>query len=220
MVGVRAAKANFLPALVVQGAMIGLLIAYYQFEPTIELLNQLAGLKQRLGYKFTVASAILAAAIMPEILRILFFQKGRLQQRNLGNVLFAGPFWAVMSVTVDHFYQLRGRIFGPQVDVPTVAIKVVIDQFVYTAFFATPVTCVLYDWKRFGYRFRELFMEIDRGYYRRVVFPVVITNWAVWIPLISVVYSLPGSLQIPLFSLALCMWVLLFTWMSESRESG
>jgi hypothetical protein len=218
MAGVRAARANFLPALVVQAAMVGLLVAYYQYEPTTELLNRLASVKQRLGYTFTVVSAIVAAALMPEALRILFFQKGQLQARNLGNILFAAPFWAVMSITVDYFYQLQGRIFGPQVDIPTVAIKVVIDQFVYTAFFATPVTCVLYDWKRFGYRFGKVLEIIDRGYYRRVVFPVVITNWAVWIPLISVVYSLPGPLQIPLFSLALCMWVLLFTWMNERQK--
>jgi hypothetical protein len=37
---------------------------------------------------------------------------------------------------------------------------------------------------------------------------------------VAALYSLPSLLQIPLFSLALSLWVMLFTWMSEQRTGA
>ena len=41
-----------------------------------------------------------------------------------------------------------------------------------------------------------------------------------WIPVVAILYSLPSLLQIPLFGLALSLWVILYTWMSEQRVRG
>jgi hypothetical protein len=217
-IGIRAARANFLPGLIVQGAMLALLLAYYHHPATTEALGRLAELKQRTGYLYTAVSAMIGGAIIPEILRILFFQKGRFQAHNISNLLFTIPFWSVMAITVDLFYQLQARLFGTDVDFSTVTIKVLVDQFGYTAFFATPMTCILYDWKQQGYQPRTLLRVFSLEYYRTTAFPVLITNWAVWIPLITILYCLPLSLQIPLFGLALSLWVLLYTWISESSH--
>lgn len=198
--------------------MLALFLAYVYHAPTREAMERLAEFKQRTGYLYTVISAMIAGGVIPEILRIVFFQKGRAQTRNLGNLAFTLPFWGVMAVAVDLFYQLQARMFGTDVDFTTVVIKVLVDQLGYTAFFATPVTCILYDWKQSGYRARTLLQAFRPGYYRTTALPVLITNWAVWIPLITILYCVPLSLQIPLFSLALSLWVLLYTWISESRR--
>lgn len=218
--GLRAAKANFLPALVVQSIMVLLLFAYYRHPATREWLDDLAGFRMRTGYLYTCLSAMVAGAVIPEALRLFFFQGGRLQRRNLSNLLFTLPFWGLICITVDIFYQTQARIFGSGTDFLTVSIKVAVDQFGYTALFATPMTCILYDWKHNGYRLRGMGRAFTPRYYRRVIFPVLFTNWCVWIPMISVIYCLPLPLQIPLFSLALSMWVLLYTWMSERRQAG
>jgi hypothetical protein len=216
--GVRAAKANVLPALAIQFVMLAMLLAYLYHPPAAGVFNQLAELKQRTGYFYTSVSAMIAGAIIPELLRIFFFQKGRFQRRNLSNLAFTLPFWGSICITVDLFYQLQARMFGSGVDFQTVAIKVLVDQLGYTAFFATPMTCILYDWRHQGYRARTLLRVFRPDYYRDAVLPTLITNWAVWVPLISIIYCLPLSLQVPFFSLALSLWVLLYTWMSESRN--
>ena len=41
-----------------------------------------------------------------------------------------------------------------------------------------------------------------------------------WISVVAVLYSLPSTLQIPVFSLALSLWVMLLTWMSERRNES
>lgn len=199
--------------------MLALLLAYFHHPGTRDAFLRLAEFKERAGYFYTVVAAMIGGAVIPEILRILFFQKGRIGWRNATNLFFTLPFWGIMAVTVDLFYQFQARIFGTDLDFGTVAIKVVVDQLGYTALFATPVTCILYDWKQEGYQPRVLLRVFRPDYYRQVVFPVLIMNWAVWVPLLSIIYCLPLTLQVPLFGLALSLWVLLYTWTSESRHA-
>ena len=43
----------------------------------------------------------------------------------------------------------------------------------------------------------------------------MLATWAVWAPLMAIIYSLPYPLQFPLFSIALTFWVLLLTYMTN-----
>ena len=198
--------------------MLLLLIAYYWHAGSLKWFERVADFKERTGYIFVCGSAMLAAAIIPESLRILFFQKGRLERRNITNLAFTLPFWAFMAITVDLFYKAQAMMFGHATDLQTIAVKVVVDQFVYAAFFASPFTCILYDWKHNGYRFSGTGRILHLDYYKHFVFPVLFANWCVWIPMICVIYCLPLPLQFPLFSLALSLWVLIYTWMSENKS--
>ena len=47
------------------------------------------------------------------------------------------------------------------------------------------------------------------AHYRDKILPTLLATWAVWIPLMAIIYSLPLALQFPLFGLALSFWVLL-----------
>ena len=95
--------------------------------------------------------------------------------------------------------------------------KVLVDQFLYNPLFAAPVTAWLYDWKNRGYATDGIGKFFTAAYYRDHVLPTLFATWGVWIPVVSILYSLPSLLQIPLFGLALSLWVLLYTWMSEQR---
>jgi hypothetical protein len=44
---------------------------------------------------------------------------------------------------------------------------------------------------------------------------VTFSQWMVWIPAVSIIYCLPSALQIPLFNLVVCFWVLLLTFVSR-----
>jgi hypothetical protein len=39
----------------------------------------------------------------------------------------------------------------------------------------------------------------------------------IWIPAVSIIYSMPNELQIPLFNLVLCFWVLLLNVLNKPR---
>lgn len=215
LAGWRAAKANFLPGSVVPLAMLAILIAYYLHPPTKEFLEHMAEVKARWGVLYTVLAGIVAGALIPELLRIAVFQKGRVTRKNLANLLFTVPFWSGMVLLVDLLYSYQVVWFGDEA-IPSVVIpQVLVDQFVYNPLVAAPLTVWLYDWRNLGYRIPKGAVSFD--YYRRSIFPTLIAGWAVWCPVVSVLYTLPEPVQFPLFSLALSLWVLIYTWMSEER---
>jgi hypothetical protein len=215
--GLRAARANIVPGLILQALMLAVLLAYY-FHPAMRgQLNALAEIKAAWGYGYSALNAIAAGAVIPEILRVLVFQKGRLRKSNLSNLLFTVPFWCVMGLVVDFLYRCQAGWFGSEVTFSVVLKKVLVDQFLYNPLYAAPVTAWLYDWKNRGYRTEGVGGFFTIAYYRDVVVPTLFATWGVWIPVVAILYSLPTLLQIPLFGLALSLWVIIYTWMSEQR---
>jgi hypothetical protein len=216
--GLRAARANLIPGLILQALMLALLLGYYFHSPTTLWLDRLADLKLRWGFGYSALSALIAGAIIPEIMRVVVFQKGRSHRSNFTNLLFTIPFWCFMGMLVDAFYRTQALVFGAEATFQIVAVKVLCDQLLYSPFIATPLTCWLYDWKLAGYRLAGSRRFFTLAYARDVLVPVIFANWGVWIPVVSILYSLPSTLQIPLFGLALSLWVILLTWISERRS--
>ncbi len=217
MAGLHAARANVVPALIVQALMLATLLAYYFHPPMQEWLDRLAEIKARWSYGYTAIASVIAGALIPEALRVLVFQKGRVRRANGANLLFTIPFWCVMGIIVDFFYRCQAGWFGAEATFAVVTKKVLVDQLLYTPLFATPLTAWLYDWKNLGYRLDGLREFFTPTYYRDIIFPLQLAGWGVWIPIVIILYSLPSELQIPLFALALSMWVILYTWMTEQR---
>ncbi|GAA5130051.1 hypothetical protein JIN84_04155 [Luteolibacter yonseiensis] len=215
--GIQAARANLVPGLILQGLMLSVLLAYYFHPPMRGILNDLADIKARRGYGYSAANAIIAGAVIPELLRILVFQKRRLRRSNVSNLLFTVPFWCVMGLVVDFLYRCQVGWFGSEPTFAVVLKKVLVDQFLYNPLYAAPVTAWLYDWKNRGFRTEGVGAFFTVGYYRDVVVPTLFATWGVWIPVVAILYSLPSLLQIPLFGLALSLWVIIYTWMSEQR---
>lgn len=208
-----------MPGLLVQAFMIGTVVAYFYAPSTRGIFDTLAEWKSRWGYAYSSVTAIIAGAIVPEMLRILIFQKGRATRKNLGNLLFAAAFWGYSGIQVDFFYRMQAVWFGSGAEFGTVLKKVLVDQFVYCPVLAAPMSVILYDWRTAGFRIAGLPSFFTREFYLRSILPTLFANWGVWIPIVAALYALPSLLQIPLFSLALSLWVILFTWMSEQRAT-
>ncbi len=217
LLGLRAVRANLIPALVVQAIMLALVLGYYFYPPTTRWLNQLAELKLNWGYGYSALSAAIAGGVVPEILRLAVFQKGRFLKSNATNLLFTIPFWACTGMAVDWFYRMQAHWFGTEATFQVVATKVIVDQFIYNPLIAGPSGAWFYDWKLSGCSLKNISRFFTLKYYREVIVPILFATWGVWIPLVTILYSLPTLLQIPLFGLALAMWVILYTWISEQR---
>lgn len=212
----RAARANVLPGLVVQGVMLALLLAYYLSPTAREGLIQLAEVKARWGYYFSAIASLVAGALLPELLRISVFQRWRVTSGNFHNLLFTIPFWCVMGIMVDLLYRSQAVWFSTAITLPVVVSKVLVDQFLYSPLVSAPLTVWFYEWKNRG-RAPHPRRFFSLAYYREEILPVVVAIWGVWLPIVTILYCLPQPLQIPLFALALTLWVMLYTWMSEER---
>src|SRR6266480_2604803 len=213
--GWEAARANALPALIIQALMLMLLVAFYTNHTTFAVLSQLTELKRTHGILFVVLAAVTAGALIPELFLIVFFQRGRPTRRNLRNLLFTVPIWALDGSLVDLLYRSEAAWFGNVVTLPVVLAKICVDQFGYNPFFAAPFGVLTYEWKNNGISLAPLRQLFTAAHYRDKILPTLLATWAVWIPLMGIIYSLPLALQFPLFGLSLSFWVLLLTYMTN-----
>lgn len=217
--GWEAARANAVPAFILQAMMVALLVAYYVNPATAHALNRLAEYKQEQGLFFVIVAAIAAGALLPELFVICFFQRGHPRRENLRNLAFTVPTWAIDGLLVDAMYRGMAGWLGDVVTGPVVLAKIGIDMLGYNPFFAAPAEVLVYEWKNTRISWSSVRRALTWEHYRDKIVPTLLATWAVWIPLVAVIYSLPLALQFPLFSLALTFWVLLLTYMTN-RFSG
>ena len=214
-IGWDAARANAKPALIIQALMLALAIAYYTNSATADALRNFAEFKRTHGLPFVVVTSVLAGAIIPETFLVLFFQRGRPHLRNLRNLAFTIPVWGFDGSLVDLMYRTEARWLGDVATFPVVLGKILIDQFGYNIFFAAPFGVLTYEWKNNGISLRPVRDLFTWPHYRDKIIPTLLATWAVWIPLMAIIYSLPLALQFPLFALALSFWVLLLIYMTH-----
>jgi hypothetical protein len=214
-IGWHAARANAVPAFIIQTIMLALLIGYYASPYVTDALNRFAQYKREHGLAFVLLASITAGALIPELFVILFFQRGRPHRGNLRNLLFTVPVWGFDGSLVDLLYRSEAAWFGDVVSLPVVAAKICVDQFGYNPFFAAPFGVLTYEWKNSGVSMRPVRELFTREHYRGKIIPTLVATWAVWVPLMAIIYSLPLALQFPLFGLALSFWVLLLTYMTN-----
>ena len=195
--------------------MLLVLVTYYWSFRFAELLNRLAQYKTDHGLAFVVVAAVLAGAIVPELFVIVFFQRGCFRRENLRNLAFAVPTWGIDGILVDLMYRLNGVWFGDVTTVWVVTAKILVDQLGYNPFFAAPAEVLVYEWKNEGFSRKSVRRAFTWQHYRDKIVPTLLATWAVWGPLMAIIYSLPFALQFPLFSIALTFWVLLLTYMTN-----
>lgn len=215
MIGWEAARANAKPALIIQAVMLALAVAYYTSPSVAAWLRHLAEYKRAHGLPFVVIASAFGGALIPEVFLILFFQRGRPHFGNLRNLAFTIPVWGFDGSLVDLMYRTEAHWLGDVATVPVVLAKICIDQFGYNIFFAAPFGVLTYEWKNNGISLGPVRDLFTWRHYRDKIIPTLLATWAVWIPLMAIIYSLPLALQFPLFVLALSFWVLLLTYMTN-----
>ena len=216
--GLRAARANLLPGLLLQALMLCFLAAYLLHDGTYAFLTRVGEVRQEMSYGFSLATYIVSGALFPELLRIVFFQKGRLLRANLWNFLTAAPLWAGLGMLVDFFYRCQNDWFGTGNAWQIVAAKVQDDQFLYSPFLAKPITNAYLAFRASGLNAATAREVFSWNFFVEKMVPTQIAGWAVWIPGVCLVYFMPPLLQLPTAVLIQCFWVLLLTSLHE-RES-
>jgi hypothetical protein len=195
--------------------MLALLVGYYFSPGVARALESLAELRREHGLAFVIGAAIFAGAIVPELFLIVLFQKGKPRRENLRNLAFTIPTWAADGILVDWMYRLNAIWFGDVVTLPVLIAKICVDQFGYNPFIAAPLEVLIYEWKNEGFSWASVRRALTWKHYRDKIVPTLLATWAVWMPLMAIIYALPLALQFPLFSIALTFWVLLLTYMTN-----
>ncbi|HEU5081226.1 MAG TPA: hypothetical protein VFT72_18585 [Opitutaceae bacterium] len=216
-VGLRGARAHVLPGLALQAVAVVIGLLYYFHPASRHLMEQLSEFKARTGFLYSIAATALFGGVLPCLYLALQPEtRGRFDwKQNLGLIAL----WAYKGVEVDLWYRFLAHTVGTNVTVGTVVTKMILDQFIYCPIWAVPFVVFIYVLIESHYDWRETLNDLrrPRWYVRRAV-PNLISNMGVWIPTVCVVYSLPSTLQIPMFNLVLCFYTLLLAYISGRQR--
>ena len=215
-----AAKANLLPGLLLQCLMLAFFSLYVAHEGTRHYLGEVARVKQEMGYGFSFLSYVAASAVLPELLRIAFFQSGKPTRKNLWLLLTAAPLWGCLGMLIDLLYRLQAVWFGNGHDWLTLLCKTLVDQLLFSPFLSIPIAVGWFFLRDEEFRPSAWGKIFCADFILEKVFPVVVACWCIWVPGVILIYSMPPLLQIPVAVLIQVFWVLLFTTMEDSLRKN
>jgi hypothetical protein len=194
----RAIRANTLPGLVLWTVAGAIVAIYYLFPAAQPAFDTVAAWKTWGGFLYSILATALFAGLIPAIVT----------RSPLPTLIFMVLFWGYRGLEIDLFYRFQAWLFGSEANFTTIAAKVAVDMFVYNVAWAASLQLLAYHWKDAGFR-RGAFRGFDWKVYWSQRWPVtLLSTWVVWLPVVSLIYSLPLPLQIPLFNLAACFWSL------------
>ncbi len=211
----RALKQNFIPGLILQTVALGVASCYFFWPDSRVFFSFFGDLKATHGWLYSMISTAIFAGIIPFL--YLYFTR-QIQQSLVKVFLFYIVFWSIKGVEVDFFYQLQGFWFGNELNFETIFKKVMVDQFIYSALWAAPGITIVYLWKDCNFSFSALRKNLNQELFTLKIPTTVISNWLVWIPAVSIIYTMPPPLQIPLFNLVLCFFVLLLASLTKNHS--
>lgn len=217
-IGLKAARANLIPGLALQGAAFALLAAYHWLPPVQDALGTISQWQARYGTPFSLCSFLFFCGVIPYLFCLAI---PALRPKEPGKaLLFALGFWGIMGLLLPKFYAFQGFLYGNGTDWKTLSLKVATDQFGYTAFFASPAVALAHLWKDRGYRWSEIAPLLGKGWFRRLVVPNLVMNWTIWFPSLCVIYSLPPALQSHVAGLIGGFWALMSLQIAAHTKTG
>jgi hypothetical protein len=209
--GLQGARANLVPGAVLQLVALALVLGYYREPAVHRALSRLVEVRQAAGLGFGIASTALFGAVVP-LLYLHFSGRGKRgghAYSALQGLCLTG-FWAYKGIEIDLWYRLQAHWIGAGHGAATIALKVILDQLVYSPLFAVPVTVAVYQVVQAWPDWRGSLADLRApGWYRRRSLQVLIANAGVWIPAVVVIYALPTPLQLPPQNIVLCFYTLI-----------
>jgi hypothetical protein len=207
-------KRNVLPGLALQACAL-LVVLGYVFVPEFHsALDRVGELKVHYGYLYSAAATAFFGGLVPFLYLRLSGKidpgKARLE------LLFYIGFWLWKGMEVDALYRLQSSLFGDHATFRTIVTKAFVDQFIYSPLWATPTQVIFFLYKDAGFSLSNMRTRLQEEPFSKRLIVVLISTWVVWIPTVAIVYSLPSTLQIPLFNLVLCFWCLLLSTISKN----
>jgi hypothetical protein len=196
-------------------AMAGIVVAYYFWPPGAAFLTWYAGWQHAGGILRTGLASGFAGGILSEVSLVYLRDRGRWTLTHLENMAFRFVIFCLGGMIVSKFYEYQSYWFGDAMTWRVLLPKVLVDQFGYSVFWSTTYQTLAFRWQTLRYSTPRLWSELDGNFVVERMLPVLVTNWMFWFPGVTLVYSMPLILQMPLNIFATAIWSLLLAGLAK-----
>jgi hypothetical protein len=188
-----------------------LVILYFVWPGFRVAADALQQIKTHGGLLFAGLATAVAGVALPEAARALT----RRPLTSPARVAFQIVFFAVLGISVDLLYLGLAVLFGSGASFRVIAPKVMVDQFVYAPLFSVPYSVLAFAFQTHQFSPQRTADSLTGGEFAKRYFPLLVTCWAFWFPVVCAVYTLPSNLQFILFLCTNGAWSLLLIFMTS-----
>jgi len=217
--GLRAARQNWPAIIGLQSAMFALVVIYYAWPLGSGILARYAAWQASGGVLGAAFAAMIAGGLLAEVSVIYLQDRGRWTMRHVDSILFKSGLFFIGGGLVYEFYQWQAYMFGDGLNWRVILPKVLVDQLGFTVFWAAPFQTFFTRWHALDYSFPRLRAELGWRFVGERMLPVLITNWAFWLPGVTLIYAMPVRVQTPLFIFATAIWGLLLAALAQPHHA-
>ena len=194
-------------ALLLQGAALAMVVGYYNFKTVRSVLDVFGAWQSSSGHWAAFLNRVVFCGVLPGLVMTVI--PSLRPKKALFTLVMQSLWCGLVGICVDIFVTLQSSWFGCGTDFWTLIRKTAVDQFVWTVFFIAPINSVFYFWAGRGFSISRFRREWPRSFFRAQFLPNLISTWAIWIPVIFIVYAFPLPLQVQVGGFAGCFWTLL-----------
>ncbi len=198
-------------------AMAVFVAIYYLWPAGSAFLGWYAKWQHSGGIFGLALTAGFAGGILSELSVVYVRDRGRWTSTHLENMLFRFLVFFVGGFAVGEFYEWQAVWFGEGVSWRVILPKVLVDQFIFSVFWSTTYQTLTFRWHALRYSGSRLWSELNGQFILKRMLPVMVTNWMFWIPGVTLVYSMPLLLQMPLNIFATAIWSLLLASLANPK---
>jgi hypothetical protein len=206
--------ANLLPGLCLQLFALSIGLSYFYWPASQYVFQFFADLKAEYGVVYAMISTSIFGGLLPFL---YMFVTGEIRLFPVLQLIFYVLIWAFVGSLINGFYAFQVVLFGDGTDWLTILKKTAFDQFVFSVFVTSPFIALAFLWKDQQFNWQNTKTHIADLI--KVQIPItVVTTWIIWIPAVSLIYMMPTNLQVPLFNLVLCFFVLILAILNEDDK--
>jgi hypothetical protein len=213
--GLRAIRDHVRPILAIQACVLGVVAAYYLSPLFASFAGRLAAIKVAGGYGFAFVATGFAGAVMPELFK---FATKDPRVHRFSEVAYTFMVFGLNGIIVDLFYQAQGQVFGTEPTVGVVAAKVLVDQTIGSILIFCPYFLIMISLYKAGFNWERLHSGFRQNSFLRQMWPILVVNWAYWIPALCGVYAMPNDLQFVLFLFVEAAWSLILVHVAKRNQ--
>ena len=206
-IGYESAKANLVPMVVLWLVAAATSVGYYALPGFAGLLEPLAEWQRTNGSPAAFASLAVYCGIVPGLFMCAI--KSLRPRHPLATVVLLSLWAGLWGVVNNGMYTFLDGWIGSGNDFSTLLRKTAFDEFVWTVFVSAPCHSVFYFWVGRDFSFSRTRAEWPSSYVYDVYLPYLLSNWAVWLPVLFAIYSFPLPLQIQLAGLSSSFFALM-----------
>ncbi len=205
-IGLAAARANLVPIVVLWTLAALLATGYFYIPEVAMLLEPLKIWQVNHGWVAAFISNGFFCGVIPYIVYVV--RRTKDPHGPLLTAMLQAVWCGLSGVAANWFFSALSLWIGHGCDFKTLAIKTIIDQFVWTVIIIAPANAIFYATlagRRCNWRTKKPLCSFIRTDY----LPNLIVNWFIWIPVVFMVFSFPLALQIQILGLIGASWVII-----------